>query len=210
MSTALIRALAGLAAAVILLPTSASAEQWVHRDAKGDVVKRTGWWKSGKEAITVAPKDTSADIRRTRITHGPSRLHVSMRVEDLVVTRERLSVLQIRTPEGRNFRVEQYKGPGASWFTLKRGRFGIPVRCGGKTQSFDTTTDIIRMAFPLRCLDNPGWIRVAVQFATDMQNRRTFTERYDDALRAGTRKLIYRPLLSRRIHRSRHQRGGAD
>lgn len=186
-TTTLTRTLVGLCAAAVLAPTTASAEQWVHRDATGDVVEVGFDPETEQETETPAPDDTTTDVRWVKVTHAARQLRVAMRVED-VARGPRLAVLHLRTSHGRRFEVARMRAPESSFYAITRGD-GRFVRCAGKSSSMDVVTDLVSLTVPRHCLGDPDWVRVGagyVTFSADMLD----DVRADDALRRGVRDML--------------------
>ena len=198
-ATVLARTLVGLGAVVVaLVPTTAAAEQWTHRDATGDVVQFT-YDHETVRTTTELPDDVSTDVRRLTITHAPHELRISMRVAD-IVRGTRSVTLYVRTAEGRRFEV---------WAAAFRARvsdtpsiIAVPtreyVKCSGQSASFKPDTDKISVTLPRHCLGAPRWVQVGATYATEPEyvSDSLYAKNTDDALREGVR---YRLAMSPRV-----------
>jgi ABC-type uncharacterized transport system substrate-binding protein len=198
-ATVLARTLVGIGAIVVaVVPTTAAAEQWSHRDAAGDVVQLT-YDNESVRHTTELPDDVSTDVQRLTVTHAAHELRMSMRVADIVRGTRSVTV-QVRTAGGRRFEV---------WAAVFRAEVSytpsivaVPsheyVRCSGPSVSFDTDTDKVSVTLPRRCLGDPRWVQVGATYATEprYESDSDYAKNTDDALREG---VGYRVVMSPRV-----------
>lgn len=166
-----------LAAAVVavLVPSSATAATWTHRDAASDVRALT---PDGPDGGTPAPSRQTSDLTRVQVLHGAEQVVTTLRVRDLRPGPQGVFV-EMRTPEPGRWRIELVRLPDYRTFRLTHA--GTAVDCAGLKQQMSPKRDTIRVKVPRSCLGTPATVRVGAAMFTQAQDG----TRADDGLLDG-------------------------
>ena len=193
-------ALAGTAALVVSGLAPASALDWVHEDAVGDVQTVTideSNWEEEPELVP-DPDNVDTDVTRVMVRHRVHRVALRMTLRD-VRRSSGFAVFDIRT-DGRDFFAIKSLGrreftPG--WLLMRSG--GRPVRCPDVRRYVKRDAEEAVARIPRRCLGFPEWVRVGAGAQSFEESRRSFTIRADDGLSEGG--LLDRLVMSPRVYR---------
>lgn len=175
-------AFAGAAALTITGMSPASAANWGHDDAVGDVQSQTETFEGDEGEQTSAPDNTDTDVTRVSVSHRSHRVVLETALRD-VTANSGVVVYDIRTGD-RRYSVLQRLGTDRTWpaFDLSRAN-GDHVRCPGVERSVDRAANSATLNLPRRCLGRPRWVRVGVGVAkVDAATETTFTLLGDDAM----------------------------
>jgi hypothetical protein len=181
--------LAVLVSAVLLLPSAAHAEKVVTEDPAGDVVG-VGPTEQGEDDLAnlvPAPDNTSADVVRTTVDHGDSRLRVRIDLRELGGARLYFAALRVRTP-ARDFEVEIDDLGRKPRADMTRGSKAVECR-RLRAESDDAAARVV-VTIPTVCLADPRWVQVGVGVAsaekvTNADGVEEIVVHGDDAHRAG-------------------------
>ncbi len=198
------RALAALACTAALLASGvapATAADWVHEDAVGDVQTATFDYTTEDEPdFVVDPDNVNTDIIRVMIRHRVHRVALRMTLRDIRPT-SGAAVFDIRT-DGRDFfaikslaRDGRQFAPG--WMLVTAN--GRRVRCTDVRRYVKRETEEAVARIPRRCLGFPTWVRVGAGAQTLEETRRSFSIAIDDGLREGEFADVL--TLSPRVYR---------
>ena len=152
-------------AALLLAPSVAHAEKIVVDDAVGDAQAVSTDVPDGstEEAVfTPAPDETAADITRTVVAHGNTRLSITVHLRDLVLTSSNhQTYVRVATPRYA-YTVTVSKSPGSRAAVELRRKSGSEVECRGLRAAVDGDTDSVSLSVPTACIDTPRWVQVGV------------------------------------------------
>ena len=156
-------ALATVAAAVVLMPTSTYADVRGHSDPAGDVrsVALDATHKIVPSPSAAEPGASFADVTRVRVDHASRKVKVVLRFRDL----QRIGTGQVQeilllTPKRSRF-VFVAAGPG-HW----RGKVTMrtvhdkKVACSHLSRKIDYADDKITVGVPRSCLGRPSVVKV--------------------------------------------------
>ena len=153
--------LALVAPAVLLLPSSAHAEEVVTEDPAGDAVRVIGAPVDGpgEDEIVPAPENTTTDVLRTVVDHSASRVRVTIRLRELGSGRSYYGVLQVRTPDGTyEVEAERLGRDPKLDMTHRNGA----VDCARLRASSDRARARVVVTIPTACLASPRWVQMGV------------------------------------------------
>jgi hypothetical protein len=180
--------------AALLVGTSsvAHADYWYASDPTGDVTQTThdpDPEPCGTDTVTSLPDDTSHDITQLRLTHGLTRVVVSVRLRDLVAAGRNFTAVTLRT-DGRDFWLDalRFANGRVEFFLIRKPRrLPPPDECGrSSVLSFDwpcrryagrwdADADLVRFAVPRVCIGNPAWVSASASSYT-IRGGSTFVE----------------------------------
>jgi hypothetical protein len=184
--TRTLAALTGAVALTVAGMSPASAADWAHEDAVGDVESYTYNFKKDTETGPDAePANTDTDITRFRANHKVRRVVLETTLRDITADSGAM-VYQIRTGT-RVYEAVQRLGTDrgmAPAFRLYRIS-GKRVRCSGVERSVDRTTEQAVVRIPRSCLGHPRWVRVGAIAFNFTETRTAFSWFMDDALKDG-------------------------
>ncbi len=152
------RLLAALVPALLLFPAAGHAEKVVTEDAVGDVQSLDFVYD---EHFVPAPDNTAADITRTVVAYGRTRLALSVHIRDVITTAYLDTQVRIRTPD-HNFTLRVLHLPGRRALVELQVARGNPVTCRGLRAHFDGGADVVSASLPADCIGAPPWVRVGV------------------------------------------------
>lgn len=196
-------ALAGVAALTITGVMPASAADWAHDDAVGDVQAQTETFDEGTGDVeegepTTAPDNTDTDITRVAVDHRAHRIVLQTTLRDLTVD-SGVVVYEIRTGT-RNYSVLQRLGTDKTFpaFAFFRAN-GDRVRCTGVERNVDRAANVATLNIPRRCLGRPAWVRVGVGALKLDMTETSFSVFSDDAMRDAvvSDELVFSPRVRR-------------
>lgn len=164
MSRLVTRLLAVLVPAALLVPAAAHAEKVVTEDAVGDVVSIGPTEQGGDDLdnLVPAPENLTADVVRTTVDHGASRLRVRVDLRELGTSRDYFAVLRVRTPAG-TFEAETENLGRRPKVDLTRGH--RDVDCPRLRVVTDRPAARATVTIPTACLGAPRWVQVGVGVA---------------------------------------------
>lgn len=142
------------ALATLLVPTTASAATWSHRDAEADVRALTA---DGPEGGTPTPRRTTSDLTSVRVVHGAEKVVTTLTVRDLRPGSKGV-FLEMRTPEPGRWRVELVRLDDYRTFRLTHA--GAVVDCADLKQQMSPAKDTVKIKVPRSCLGTPATVRV--------------------------------------------------
>lgn len=176
----------------LLLPVPAYADTHVHVDTAGDVVsvrRSTG-------ATTPAPGQIEGDIALARVRHKAHRVVLKMRVRDLTRSgRGTVHYYAIRTRTlTRIIALEARPGDWDGTVTMLKPD-GRRTRCHVR-RKIDYTANWARVSVPRSCLDEPRWVRAAMEEITVTAGNVVYA---DDAHTDG--QIYNRPVYGPRVRR---------
>lgn len=176
-----------LVPALLLAPAAAHAEKVVFDDAVGDAVSvnladglltTSGAPATDAPSFVPAPDEAGADVTRTVVALGRTRLAVTMHFRDLVLSPGGHSVdLPLYTP-GAQYDLSVGREPGrrahvdlfppfdvmpvsAADAAQQRGA-ARPGECRGERVRYDFEADVVSVSVPTACLGTPRWVQVGV------------------------------------------------
>jgi hypothetical protein len=180
-------ALACTAALVASGVAPATAADWIHEDAVGDVQTLTYDETTEEEPdFVVDPDNANTDITRVMVRHRAHRVALRMTLRD-IRRGSGAAVFDIRT-DGRDFFAIKSLGRNALDFApgwLLANTNGRPVRCPEARHYVKRTTEEAVVRIPRRCLGFPEWVRVGAGAQTLKETRMSFSVAIDDGLREG-------------------------
>lgn len=150
------RLLAVLVPTVLLLPAAAHAGRVVTRDAVGDVQRMVK--AAGKDRL-VTSDYAGVDIVRTQVDHRNAKLRVGVRFRELQREPFQLTLVGVRTPQGRYLITVERLG-GAPLVSIDRG--SRTIECPGLVARSDRRAGTVVTALPTSCLGEPRWVQVGV------------------------------------------------
>lgn len=180
-------ALTAIAASAVGGP--AHAEQFNHRDARGDVKLAAG------DDISPAPGEKRSEVLAVRADYGPNRLRVVLRGAD-ITERTGGGVVSIDTAGDELAAWQPVSPKSPAWFLYSEN--DPDFTCKGVIHRADRTADRVLVSIPTRCLRSP-WVRVGAALVSgNLAGDRIFV---DDALRkgleAGDEDFAYSPRIRR-------------
>lgn len=166
--------------AVALTATSADAEAWGHRDARGDAF-HVIYRDDGSAVTTVDRANQSSDITRLVVRHARHAVLVDLHLRDLRPTGDSNAVVRVMTDRTRYQALATYSSDDPGSVRLVRGRHD--VACSRMRARFVPQLDSVRLRFPRTCLERPREIRVRAMFRWWDSPGESF---YDEALAVRT------------------------
>ena len=182
------RALAALACTAVIVAAGvapATAADWSHADAVGDVQTITIDEETGEESeLTPDPTNVDTDVTRMVVRHRTHTVALRMNLRDI----RRSSggaFFDIRT-DGRDYFAIKRLGrdefvPG--WVLV--GQRGRAVRCPEVRRYVDRSAELAVARIPRRCLGYPEWVRVGAGVQGFQESPDGFGFSLDDALTDG-------------------------
>jgi hypothetical protein len=131
-------------------------------DATGDVVGYFG------EGLVPEPERTQSDVSTTTLANGPRRVRIRVDFVDLQKVGHHELDISIVTEEGARRHLELEATPGA-WSGRARMYTGKSKRvCRGLLgYSIDYQANRVKLSFPGRCADDPGWVKFSIVALVD-------------------------------------------
>lgn len=199
-----VAALAGVAALTLTGMSPASAAQWRHDDAVGDVQTQTTTFDEETGEVqegepTAAPDNTDTDVTRISVNHRTHRVVLRTTLRD-VTGKSGIAFYEIRAG-ARRYSVLQRLGRDRAFpaFYFSRAN-GDRVRCADVERDVDRAANRATLEIPRRCLGRPAWVRVGAGVAKIEGTETSSTFVADDAMRDAVVKD--RLALSPRVRRS--------
>ena len=182
-----VAALACTAALVAAGLAPATAADWIHEDAVGDVQTLTFDESTEEEPdFVVDPDNVNTDITRVMIRHRAHRVALRMTLRDIRRS-SGAAIFDIRT-DGRDYFAIKSLGRNGLEFApgwMLASANGRPVRCPDARRYVKRTTEEAVARIPRRCLGFPEWVRVGAGAQTLKETRRSFSVAIDDGLLDG-------------------------
>jgi hypothetical protein len=139
----------------------AQADRDIHKDARKDVTKIVSVG-DGERVESIDTLDTSADITRTVVTHGPRRVRIAVKLRDLRAATDALITVYLRTPRV-DYMIFLFRGPkGHAVASLENPNLE-DTRCRGMRASVSLRRDRYVASVPRRCLGRPRWVQAMIQ-----------------------------------------------
>lgn len=180
------RLVAALVPVLLLAPVAAHAEKVVFDDAVGDAVSLNladGLFVTASEpaaadgpSFVPAPDEAGADVTRTVVALGRTRLAVTMHFRDLVLspgghsvdlplyTRDAQYDLSVGREPGRRAHVELFPPLDVMpvGVATQPRSAASPGACRGERVRYDFEADVVSVSVPTACLGTPAWVQVGV------------------------------------------------
>jgi len=149
------------AAAVVLMPTAAHADKYVHTDASGDVVS----FDPESEATTVVPDRAEGDVVRSVVRHRAHKIVLTLAYRELTAGPQVMHYYGIRTSTMKRYVALRTSAshPGGRVALFDSHDKKVRCKVGGKV---DYTANTATVSVPRSCLGNPRWVKVAMAQAT--------------------------------------------
>lgn len=192
--------LTGTAALVVSGLAPASALDWVHEDAVGDVQTATideSNWDEEPELVP-APDNVDTDVTRVEVRHRVHRVALRMTLRD-VRRSSGFAYFEIRT-DGADYWALKSLGRrdfGPGWMLVRQN--GRTVRCPDVRRYVKREEETAVARIPRSCLGFPEWVRVGAGAQSFEETRRSLTIFLDDGLGEGD--VLDRLTMSPRVYR---------
>jgi hypothetical protein len=192
MTPRLARPVLAAAAAVLVVPATAHAATYTHRDATHDVQR----FDLGAETFSRAPHNKRADITTSSFTYTKHSLITVLRLRSHSIGDSWAYGGRIRTSSGDELRVSIRITPTEKFVELQT-RQGDQVPCDGLHRHAARSTGRLTVTVPSSCLGRPRWVRAGAAYAYTVRDNHQFG---DDALQRRRLSTNSRFALTPELH----------
>jgi hypothetical protein len=186
----------------LALPASAEADSWYGSDPMGDVqqtVHDPEPAPCGTNTVTPLPDDTTHDITRLRLRHGPATVVVTLQLRDLIAEGRHFTTVTLRADTGVYWLdVLRFANGRVDYDVVRRPRqLPPPDECGnilvtvlgrpcaGLTARWDADADLIQLAVPRACVRRPEWVSASASVYTIRGRTTVLDDRWQPTAGAG-------------------------